>query len=145
MRKRVFAHSEESYQAWVTKMKTPVVLEDKQLQTDGEALFSSAGCAGCHSILGNKTANGKTGPNLTHFGDRHSVGAGAGLFDPDGKMMLEAEKLELLKHWIHDPDAIKYGTTMKTEASRVLDGMNIPRELTDAEVDTLARYLLAQK
>jgi cytochrome c oxidase subunit 2 len=145
MRKRVFAHSEQGYEDWVQRMKTPVVLDDKEFQAKGEALFSSAGCAGCHTILGNKTANGKTGPNLTHFGDRHSVGAGAGLFDPDGIPMTDAEKLELLKKWIHNPDDIKYGTTAKTEDSRVLDGMNIPRELSPEEIDTLAKYLLAEK
>lgn len=141
MRKRVYAHTAEDYAAWVEKMKTPVKLADAQLQQKGEELFGTAGCAGCHTMVGNKTANGKTGPSLTRYGDRHSIGAGAVTFD--GKS--EEEKLELLKQWLRDPDSLKSGTTMKGNASRALDGMNIPRELSEDEVDVLARYLLAQK
>lgn len=42
----------------------------------GAALFLSSGCGACHAIRGTR-ADGKVGPDLTHFGSRHSVAAGA--------------------------------------------------------------------
>jgi hypothetical protein len=50
-----------------------------------------------------------------------------------------------LGQWLHDPDTIKPGTTKNSNASRAFDGMNLPRELTDAEVAALSAYLLAMK
>ena len=141
MRKRVYARAPEDFQKWLTTMQEPVQLADAAFQQKAEQTFSSAGCGGCHTVVGNKAANGRVGPSLTRFGDRHSVGAGAALFDG----LDEAGKHEILKQWIQDPDSIKSGSTMNTNASRVLDGMNLPREVSDEEADTLAKYLLSLK
>jgi cytochrome c oxidase subunit 2 len=154
MRKRVYAHTPEDYAQWVTDMKTPYVFADPSVQEKGEAAFSAVGCAGCHTILGNKTANGKKGPNLTRFGARHSIGAGAAPLD--GKT--DAEKAELLGQWIRDPDSLKLGVTVRHNISRGPqgdnDGMNIPRpdndgnglpDITDDEVNALVTYLLTMK
>jgi len=60
------------YDAWLAKermnAKPAHVLE-------GEQLFLSAGCAGCHTVRGTR-ADGKIGPDLTHVGSRLSLGAG---------------------------------------------------------------------
>jgi cytochrome c oxidase subunit 2 len=43
--------------------------------SEGEQLFLSAGCGGCHTVRGIR-ADGKIGPDLTHVGSRLSLGAG---------------------------------------------------------------------
>jgi cytochrome c oxidase subunit II len=42
----------------------------------GKQVFSGAACIGCHSIAGNPSAMGVTGPNLTHIGSRTTLAAG---------------------------------------------------------------------
>jgi cytochrome c oxidase subunit 2 len=42
----------------------------------GKQIFSSSACIGCHSIAGNPSAMGVTGPNLTHVGSRSTIAAG---------------------------------------------------------------------
>lgn len=149
MRFRVYAHEPNDFQQWLKDMATPVTFADPNLQKRGEEVFASAGCAGCHVVVGNKLANGVQGPSLTRFGQRHSVGAGAALFDdiskPGPDDIAHEEKRKILYQWLKDPDSLKSGTTAKTNASRVIDGMNIPRELTDEELNILVDYLLAMK
>lgn len=43
----------------------------------GMQTFSSSACIGCHTIKGNPSALGSTGPNLTHIGSRATLGAGS--------------------------------------------------------------------
>jgi cytochrome c oxidase subunit 2 len=60
------------YDAWLAKELTnarPV------LQKEGERLFLSSGCGGCHTVRGIR-ADGRIGPDLTHVGSRLSLGAG---------------------------------------------------------------------
>ncbi|MEO8580852.1 MAG: cytochrome c oxidase subunit II [Gemmatimonadales bacterium] len=42
----------------------------------GKQVFSTSACIGCHSIAGNPSAMGVTGPNLTHVGSRSTIAAG---------------------------------------------------------------------
>lgn len=42
----------------------------------GQQVFSSSACIGCHTVTGNPMAMGVSGPNLTHFGSRATIGAG---------------------------------------------------------------------
>jgi len=141
MRMRAYGVSPEDFEKYLTDMQTPVKLQDAALQAKGEDLFGTAGCGGCHTIVGNPKANGQIGPNLTRFGNRHSIGAGADLLDG----MNDDQKVAELKRWLTNPDDIKYGTTQQANPSRALDGMNIPRALAPDEIDTLAHYLVAQK
>lgn len=60
------------YDAWLAKERgnaTPTLVNE------GEQLFLSSGCGGCHTVRGT-LANGKIGPDLTHVGSRQSLGAG---------------------------------------------------------------------
>lgn len=61
----------------------------------GLSLFLSSGCAACHTIRGTP-ANGLAGPDLTHVGSRHTLGAGI-LPNNPGTMA----------GWIADAQAIK--------------------------------------
>lgn len=60
------------YDAWLAKERTNA---RPRLQSAGEQLFLSGGCAGCHTVRGIQ-ADGKIGPDLTHVGSRLSLGAG---------------------------------------------------------------------
>jgi cytochrome c oxidase subunit 2 len=95
------------------------------LMKAGQALFSSAGCIGCHAMVGTPLA-GQTalkGPNLSHVGSRTTLVAG---------LMPNTE--ENLRKWLSNPDSVKQGTLMV-----------LPRKLTNEEIATLVAYLRAHQ
>jgi cytochrome c oxidase subunit 2 len=145
---RVISQSPEEFAAWVAKQRVGsplvnagVVAPDTTAPADsaaraarlgadslakaGVALFSSAGCISCHSIVGTPLAGTMAlkGPNLTHVRSRSTIVAG----------MLENTP-ENLRKWLSNPDSVKQGTLMV-----------LPRKLTDAEVATLVAYLRAHQ
>ncbi len=67
---------------------------------DGRQLFMNSGCAACHRVAGTE-ANGLAGPDLTHVGNRLSLGAGI-LPNNRGTMM----------GWIGNSQSIKPGNRM---------------------------------
>ncbi len=66
----------------------------------GERLFTHHGCVGCHSVRGTTPIAG-LGPDLTHFADRSTVGAGT-----------LANTRKNIERFIRDPSAIKPGAKM---------------------------------
>jgi cytochrome c oxidase subunit 2 len=133
----VISQTPEEFDAWVAAQRigSPmvnrgVVAVDStapanpaadSLKAAGAALFSSAGCIGCHAMVGTALA-GVTqmkGPNLSHVASRTTLVAG-----------LMANTDENLARWLSNPDSVKRGTLMV-----------LPRKLTDAEVATLVAYL----
>lgn len=68
--------------------------------SEGERLFAHHGCAGCHSVRGVTSPTG-LGPDLTFFGMRQTVGAGA-LVNTAGNVA----------RFIRDPSAVKPGAKM---------------------------------
>ncbi len=154
MRHRVVGHEEAEFDQWLADMQEPVPARGMALQK-GKAVFTSAGCVGCHAITGNEQAAGNKGPDLTRFGDRQMLAADTVPNTPEN-----------LKQWIRDPNSIKPGTTATANVSRggvwANDGMNIPldkaggpdggpdgilsqEELSDEDLDALVAYLMAQK
>ncbi|MCC7369017.1 MAG: cytochrome c oxidase subunit II [Chloroflexi bacterium] len=101
MRMNVIAMSPADYQAWVARNSKPAVPET-DLAMEGEKAFGANGCAGCHTVDGNATAVGKTGPNLSHFGSRTTMGAS-----------IMPNTAENLAAWIEDPQKIKPGNMMQ--------------------------------
>ena len=69
-------------------------------QRKGQEVFLSAPCPLCHTIQGTE-ANGKTGPDLTHFASRRSIGAGT-----------VPNRRGFLAGWIVDAQHIKPGSNM---------------------------------
>lgn len=67
---------------------------------EGEQLFTRHGCAGCHGVRGVTPAT-SLGPDLTLFGQRQTVGAGA-----------LANTAENVARFIRDPAAVKPGAKM---------------------------------
>lgn len=82
----------------------------------GESEFRSSACAGCHTVEGVTT--GDRGPDLTDFGSRQTIAAGALPNTPEN-----------LRRWITDPHSVKPGSLMP------------PVPLTDDEVDAIVDYL----
>jgi cytochrome c oxidase subunit 2 len=78
-------------------------------------------CIGCHTINGT-SANGKTGPNLTHVASRTAI-AGGTLTNTEGN----------LRRWLANPPAVKPGS--------VMPNLN----LTKTEIDALVAYLQSLK
>jgi cytochrome c1 len=67
----------------------------------GRRLFTTAGCAGCHTIAGVPGATGVAGPNLTNVVLRPTLAGETIPFTPEN-----------LRTWLLDPPALKPGTTM---------------------------------
>jgi cytochrome c oxidase subunit 2 len=145
---RVISQTPEEFAAWVATQRigspfvnAGVVTPDTTAPADsaaraarlaadtltkvGLALFSGAGCLGCHSMVGTPLAGTTAlkGPNLTHVGSRSTIVAG----------MLENTS-ENLHKWLSNPDSVKKGTLMV-----------LPHKLTDAEIATLVAYLRAHQ
>ncbi|MDD5581120.1 MAG: c-type cytochrome [Methylobacter sp.] len=66
------AMSSAGYKAWLAKERADAT---PALAGEGEQIFLSSGCGGCHTVRGTP-ADGKIGPDLTHVGSRQSLGAG---------------------------------------------------------------------
>lgn len=109
------------------------------LVEEGERVFLSRSCIACHTIS-NTTARGVLGPNLTRFGSRPTIGAGA--------LPNSAENLE---RWITNPRAVKPGTMMPgTETTAPPPGNPAgppfpATGLTPEEVRAVAAYLFSLK
>jgi cytochrome c oxidase subunit 2 len=100
MRMNVIAMNPNDFQAWVARSSRPAELGPSIAEL-GPETFNANGCAGCHTVDGNPTAQGVIGPNLSHFGSRTTLAAGIHPNDAD-----------YLTQWIMDPQAIKPGNVM---------------------------------
>jgi cytochrome c oxidase subunit 2 len=99
MRLEVIAETSDQFQAWLQQQLAPVAATTTETAKGEQALMSGA-CIGCHTIEGTK-AQGKVGPNLTHFATRRTF-AGAS----------QENNRENLARWLADPPALKPGTLM---------------------------------
>ncbi|GBF76946.1 cytochrome c oxidase subunit II [Paenibacillus sp. 598K] len=124
---KVKAVDEASFERWTAAMAAPAVMpEDAAV---AELLASQ--CLYCHAI-------GEQGidlnPNLTGIGSRETI-AGILVNVPEGeaKYKNEGTVYENLKRWLKDTDAVKPGNLMGQ------------MDLTDDEIDAIAKYLAEQK
>ena len=118
---RVIVESPGDFAAWEqTQLKTPAAPSSDAARR-GEKLFIDRTCVNCHAVAGTK-AQGRVGPDLTHFADRQTLGSG--IFD---------NNLESLIKWLEDPQKLK-------------PGLNMPSlRLTPGEARDLALYLQGMK
>jgi cytochrome c oxidase subunit 2 len=112
---RVYVQTPEDFAAWVKNQQQPAV-QDPAV-AEGRQIFESQSCVSCHVIRGT-SANGKFGPDLTHFKSRDTLASGAAGNTPAN-----------LKLWIHDPDYIKPGSLMPA------------MQLSDDQIDKVVAYL----
>jgi cytochrome c oxidase subunit 2 len=108
------------FDRWLAHQAAPAAADPAAAH--GEANFVSNGCGACHTIRGTAAA-GQIGPDLTHVGSRHSLGAG----------ILENEAGEFHR-WLARTGHLKPGVHMPQF------GM-----LPDPELRALAAYLDALK
>jgi cytochrome c oxidase subunit 2 len=138
MRFRVVAVPPDVFQSWTQQHQQPVGPALQPGTTDaarlgpgdparGERAFLNVRnlCITCHRIEGYKEAVGVTGPNLTYFGSRETIGAGALPNTPEN-----------LKRWIQNPGAVKQGNLMATV---IKEGM-----ISDQDLDDIVAFLMSQ-
>ena len=105
--------------------------------TRGQQSFIMGGCIGCHAISGNPMAMANIGPNLTHFGSRHTLGGG--LFPNDDNY---------LARWVKNARKMKPGVLMNVigigEYDPNLKGP-VTAGLTDAQIADVVAYLRSLK
>ncbi|MBC7944251.1 MAG: cytochrome c oxidase subunit II [Burkholderiales bacterium] len=71
----VVAHEPEEFERWLAHERTPAQPPGTRFLAEGQRLFLETSCAVCHQIRGT-AARGQVGPDLTHVGNRLSIGAG---------------------------------------------------------------------
>jgi cytochrome c oxidase subunit 2 len=99
MRFTAVVESADQFQTWV-KDQQAAIPTPSGLAAQGEQLFTTGACIGCHTITGTN-AKGTLGPNLTHFASRGSFAGGMLENTPDN-----------LARWLADPQALKPGNDM---------------------------------
>lgn len=109
----------EAFEAWLAAEAGPAAEPVDRLARRGRGIFMAQGCGACHTIRGTP-ATGDVGPDLTHFGNRHSLGAG--ILPPTA---------EALTRWIAHTEAVKPKVSMPA-----YDGLD------PAELEALAHYLV---
>ena len=104
----------------------------------GQKVYSISACIGCHTIKGNPSSVGITGPNLTHIGSRFTIAAG-----------LYPNDTEHLRLWIKNARRMKPGVLMLTLGLNQTDpqtGATVTAGgLTDQQIADIAAYLQALK
>jgi cytochrome c oxidase subunit 2 len=88
------------YERWMSAHTNAPDEPASELAAAGAVAFQAQPCSGCHTIRGTQ-AQGTVGPDLSDFGSRRSIGAGAVSNDP-------AE----LAGWIHNAQHDKPGARM---------------------------------
>lgn len=136
MRIRVEALPEAEFERWLAEQQQPARRpEPGTLEAEGERLFFTGACIGCHAIRGveyeadgqTRVASGNVGPDLTHLASRKEF-AGA-IFE------LNAENLA---RWLEDPPAMK---PMHPNADPPIGMPDLG--LTADEIRALVAYLLS--
>lgn len=117
MAMEVVAEPKGEFDAWLRNAASPAPEPTGGDASRGRDVFLSQACASCHTIRGTG-ANGKVGPDLTHFGSRQTIAA----------LTIPNTPAELAQ-WISDPQAVKPGAKMP--------GLN----LSDEDVGALVAYL----
>lgn len=139
---RVIAAEPAEFDAWVAKMRTfaaappPAAPAKDTVRTtsagasleapasqdaevaEGQKLFLTKGCAGCHSLVALNAPKGMLGPNLANIGARSWIAAGT-LENTDDN----------LARWVRVPQEVKEGVLMPNLG------------ISEAEAKSLAGYL----
>lgn len=124
MRFFTFAEEPADFEAWVRNQKKDGVKPSTVEEVNGHQVFMK-GCNSCHTIAGSG-AMGMVGPNLTHFAERSSLGAG-----------IYENNDENLAQWIKFPKKMKPGNLMNLEQVNMV--------VSDKDVKNLVAYLKSLK
>jgi cytochrome c1 len=89
---------------WLSQQAQPATVPSEAMAERGFQVFMEANCDECHVIQGTE-ADGELGPDLTHFADRLTLGAGAARNSRGN-----------LAGWIVNPHGLKPGNLMPAAA-----------------------------
>ncbi len=113
----VIADPPQVFDDWIDRRQAPPPEPAPGLAAEGERIFETSSCAGCHAIRGT-TARGVSGPDLSDFASRRTIGA----------VTVENNR-ENLAEWIVDAQTMKPGNLMP------------PIALEPGELEALLAYL----
>ena len=113
---RVYVHTREDFDRWVSEQRQPSA--QAASVAEGRRVFETTACISCHAVDGT-VGTGVFGPDLTHLMSRETLASGAAPNTPEN-----------LRIWIQDPEHFKPGSLMPA--------MN----LTERELDQLVAYLV---
>lgn len=114
----IVAEPEVQFNTWLEAQQQPAIEPANPLDEQGQAVFLTKGCDDCHVIRGVAAAGGDLGPDLTHFADRLTLGAGTA---PNNRGHLAG--------WVVDPHGLKPGNLMPATP------------LTGEELEALLAYM----
>jgi cytochrome c oxidase subunit 2 len=117
----VVAEPQEQFNAWRQNQTQEAVAASSEAQKRGQQVFFSTTCVMCHAISGT-AAGSNIGPNLTHVGSRHMLGAAT----------LENTR-DHLAQWIKNSQTFKPGNRMPQH------------DLSDADLQALVEYVQSLK
>ena len=128
MRFRVIAEPRAEFDDWLAAQAVEGSEPAEPLARAGKELFEgSAECWACHTVAGSDRARGTKGPNLTHLAGRSHIAAG----------LIENTQANL-RRWLEDPNDVKPGNIMFTDATVY----NVPdRKLSESQISALVAYL----
>jgi cytochrome c oxidase subunit II len=108
----------------------------------GYELYSNTSCIGCHRIRGNARSLGAIGPDLTHIGSRHTIGAG--LFTNDARhLALWIKNARKMKpQWMGSATMLTLG---RGEFDPITKTTVTAGGLTDAQIADIVAYLQSLK
>jgi cytochrome c oxidase subunit II len=103
MRVLVIAQPPDEFAAWIDERRRPAVIPEDPVAARGQGVFTQGACHVCHSVRGvfEPPPDGPAGPDLTHFGQRRTLGSAIMPNTPEN-----------LARWIHDPHLHKPGVRM---------------------------------
>jgi cytochrome c oxidase subunit 2 len=111
----VVALDQSAFETWrAAQIAEPIAAS----QTRGQVVFAAAGCGTCHAIAGAE-ANGRVGPDLTHFASRRALGGGILVNDH-----------ATLRRWIENADTFKPGVRMPSY-----------ERLSDSDLEAVTAYV----
>ena len=123
MRFLVIAEPQDAFDRWLADQARPATTPLSGSAARGAEVFLGNACIGCHAI-GGTNAQGRTAPDLTHFGSRSTIAA--------NRLPNTPEELE---RWIRNAPAVKPGAKMP-----VWEGV-----LSDADIKAIVDYLESLK
>jgi cytochrome c oxidase subunit II len=109
------------FDRWMAQHSRPALEPASEAAAEGEAVFDSQPCAGCHTVAGTP-AQGTIGPDLSDLGERPTLGAG----------LLENTPANLAR-WITDAPGVKPGILMPS------------LQLSSRDVQAIVAYLESLK
>lgn len=112
---RVYVQTRADFDRWIQQQSQPAVTNERA--SEGRQIFESMACVNCHTVAGT-VANGRFGPDLTHFMSRDTIASGSAPNTPKN-----------LREWIRDPSVLKPGCLMPAMG------------LSDPQIDAVTAYM----